>query len=307
MTERVNQSLKTAIRAYVGNKHTAWDCYLPQICFALRTAPHESTGHIPSMLLYGCELNTPLDIITQPNCDGTDEPVIPYPESLESSIREAHDHARSILAGSHAKRKKYYDQRRRPVSYSVDELVRVKTHPRSDALANITAKLAPVYTGPYRVTQKLSEVNYRLTDVSTGADAGVFHVANLLPFRTWDTETVPNGGSVPESSADDMDDMPDVMSNDATSITLTDLQFENGDNCPVSTSVHDQSGSLDSVKSLPDTQAEFATLANDYLAVGSNDPNRRHYDLRPRRMTHTTQTDLTLNNVLIVFVFSRVL
>ncbi|RXN11705.1 Retrovirus-related Pol poly from transposon [Labeo rohita] len=41
---------------------------------------------------------------------------------LESSLREAHDHARSILAESHAKRKKHYDRRRRPVSYCVDEL-----------------------------------------------------------------------------------------------------------------------------------------------------------------------------------------
>uniref|UniRef100_A0A8C1ZRU1 Integrase catalytic domain-containing protein n=1 Tax=Cyprinus carpio TaxID=7962 RepID=A0A8C1ZRU1_CYPCA len=70
---------------------------------------------------------------------------------------------------------------------NLDELVRVKTHPRSDALANFTAKLAPVYTGPYRVPQKLFEETYWLTDVSTEADAGVFHVANLLPFRTWDT------------------------------------------------------------------------------------------------------------------------
>ncbi|KAL1277256.1 hypothetical protein QQF64_023929 [Cirrhinus molitorella] len=116
--------------------NTAWERYLPQICFALRTAPHESTGHSPSMLLYGRELHTPLDIITQPSSEGKDEPGIPYPESLESSIREAHDHARSILAGSHAKRKKYYDRRRRPVSYAVDDLVRVKTHPCSDALAN---------------------------------------------------------------------------------------------------------------------------------------------------------------------------
>uniref|UniRef100_A0A673JEH8 Integrase catalytic domain-containing protein n=1 Tax=Sinocyclocheilus rhinocerous TaxID=307959 RepID=A0A673JEH8_9TELE len=180
VTERVNHSLKTAIRAYVGNKNTAWDRYLPQICFALRMAPHESTGHSPSLFLYGQELNTPLDIITQPSCDGTDEPGIPYPESLESSIREAHDHARSILDESHAKKKKYYDQRRQPVSYSVDELVRVKTHPHSDALANFTAKLTPVYAGPYHITQKLSEVNYGLTDVNTGADAGVFHVVNLF-------------------------------------------------------------------------------------------------------------------------------
>uniref|UniRef100_A0A8C2EFW0 Integrase catalytic domain-containing protein n=1 Tax=Cyprinus carpio TaxID=7962 RepID=A0A8C2EFW0_CYPCA len=110
-TERVNRSLKTAIRAYVGTKHTAWDRYLPQICFALRTAPHESTGHSPSMLLYTGELTTPLDIITQPNNDGMDKPGIAYPESLESSIRETHDHARSILVESHAKRKKYYDRR----------------------------------------------------------------------------------------------------------------------------------------------------------------------------------------------------
>lgn len=284
-TERVNRSLKTAIRAYVGTKHTAWDRYLPQICFALRTAPHESTGHSPSMLLYGRELTTPLDIITQPNSDGMDEPGIPYPESLESSIREAHDHARSILAESHAKRKKYYDRRRRPVSYSMDELVRVKTHPRSDALANFTAKLAPVYTGPYRVTQKLSEVNYRLTDVSTEADAGVFHVANMLPFRTWDTsgkaETVPTEGSVPEASVDDRNDVHEEINGGATTMTLTDLQLENEDNWPVSTSVRDQSGSVDSVNSLPDMQAEFATQ-NDDLAVGGNDPNRRHYNLRPR-------------------------
>ncbi|RXN09687.1 Transposon Ty3-I Gag-Pol poly [Labeo rohita] len=34
-TERVNRTLKTAIRAYVDDKHTTWDRYIPQICFAL--------------------------------------------------------------------------------------------------------------------------------------------------------------------------------------------------------------------------------------------------------------------------------
>uniref|UniRef100_A0A3P9BHC9 Gypsy retrotransposon integrase-like protein 1 n=1 Tax=Maylandia zebra TaxID=106582 RepID=A0A3P9BHC9_9CICH len=49
-TERVNRTLKTAIRAYVGDKHTSWDKFLPQICFALRTAPHGSTGLTPAMI-----------------------------------------------------------------------------------------------------------------------------------------------------------------------------------------------------------------------------------------------------------------
>uniref|UniRef100_A0A672GZ00 Integrase catalytic domain-containing protein n=1 Tax=Salarias fasciatus TaxID=181472 RepID=A0A672GZ00_SALFA len=149
-TERVNRTLKTAIRAYVGDKHTAWDKYIPQVCFALRTAPHESTGLSPSMILYGRELETPLDL------------------SLKASLKEAHDHARNVLTVSHDRQKRYYDLRRRHVSYNIGDLVRVKSHPRSDALTNFTAKLAPLYTGPYRISRKMSDVNYKLTEVDTG-------------------------------------------------------------------------------------------------------------------------------------------
>ena len=186
-TERVNRTLKTAIRAYVGDKHTTWDKYIPLLCFALRTAPHESTGFSPSMMLYGRELDTPIDLITQPSCDGVDEPGVSYPENLRASLVEAHDHAREILSESHDRQKRYYDLRRRQVSYEVGDLVRVKCHPRSDALNNFTAKLAPLYSGPLRVSRRLSDVNYGLARVDTGEDAGVYHVVNLQPFHTWAT------------------------------------------------------------------------------------------------------------------------
>uniref|UniRef100_A0A671L2F5 Integrase catalytic domain-containing protein n=1 Tax=Sinocyclocheilus anshuiensis TaxID=1608454 RepID=A0A671L2F5_9TELE len=135
-TERINRTLKTAIRAYVGDKQTSWDRYIPQICFALRTAPHESTGFSPA---------------------------------------------------SHEKQKRHYDLRRRPVEYAPGDLVRLKTHPRSDAAANFAAKLAPLYGGPYQIMQRLSEVNYRLASVDGAQDLGVVHVVNLQPFHTWQT------------------------------------------------------------------------------------------------------------------------
>lgn len=69
----------------------------------------------------------------------------------------------------------------------MDDLVRVKTHPKSNAIANFTAKLAPVYSGPYRVSKVLSDVNHRLEKVDTGEDVGVFHVVNLQPFHSWNT------------------------------------------------------------------------------------------------------------------------
>uniref|UniRef100_A0A3B3U2M7 Integrase catalytic domain-containing protein n=1 Tax=Poecilia latipinna TaxID=48699 RepID=A0A3B3U2M7_9TELE len=186
-TERVNRTLKTAIRAYIEDKHTSWDKYLPQICFALRTAPHESTSLSPAMMLYGRELDTPLDLITQPSWEGMDDPETNYPDHLRASIQDAHDHARTVLTESHRRRKHYYDLRRRPVSFKVGDLVRAKSHPKSDASSNFSAKLAPLYMGPYRVYKKMSDVNYCLTKADTGEKAGVFHVANLQPFYTWAT------------------------------------------------------------------------------------------------------------------------
>uniref|UniRef100_A0A3B3XCG6 Integrase catalytic domain-containing protein n=1 Tax=Poecilia mexicana TaxID=48701 RepID=A0A3B3XCG6_9TELE len=186
-TERVNRTLKTAIRAYIEDKHTSWDKYLPQICFALRTAPHESTSLSPAMMLYGRELDTPLDLITQPSWEGMDDPETNYPDHLRASIQDAHDHARTVLTESHRRRKHYYDLRRRPVSFKVGDLVRAKSHPKSDASSNFSAKLAPLYQGPYRVYKKMSDVNYYLTKADTGEKAGVFHVANLQPFYTWAT------------------------------------------------------------------------------------------------------------------------
>ncbi len=108
-------------------------------------------------------------------------------------------------------------------------LVRVKTHPHSDGLANFTTKLAPVYAGPYCITQKLSEVNYRLTDMNTGSDAGVFCVVNLLPFRTWDPlveqETVPADGSATEAIANSslLAEMPEEASSGPSNMDLTNF------------------------------------------------------------------------------------
>lgn len=145
-TERVNRTLKTAIRAYVGDKHTAWEKYIPQICFALRTAPHESTGLSPSMMLYGRELETPLDLVTQPTWDGVDEPGVPYPECLKVSLQEAHDLARAVLAVSHDRQKPYYDLRCRHVSYKIGDLVRVS--PQIRCSDKLHSKVSPTVLWP---------------------------------------------------------------------------------------------------------------------------------------------------------------
>uniref|UniRef100_H3A4B4 Gypsy retrotransposon integrase-like protein 1 n=1 Tax=Latimeria chalumnae TaxID=7897 RepID=H3A4B4_LATCH len=165
LTERVNHTLKTAIRAYIEDKHTTWDLYLPHITFALRTATHASTGHTPAFLLYGREIPTPVDLLLSPQPEWISEKTKDYADDLTSSLREAHEQARKALSASHQTQKSYYDQRWKPVTFRVKDLVK--------------AKLAPVYSGPYQIIQQLSDVNYRLIRVSDGWDAGIFHAANM--------------------------------------------------------------------------------------------------------------------------------
>ena len=184
-TERVNRTIKTAIRAYVGSRHREWDRHLSLISFALRTAPHQSTGDSPAFLLYGRDLATPLDLWMQPELGPPPEDAEAYKSELSATLRDAYDHVRQSLAASHETQKCHYDKKRRQVVFKVGDLVRLRAHPRSNASVGFAAKLAPLFKGPYRVERVMSDLNCRLSRVSDGSDAGVHHVANMLPFFTW--------------------------------------------------------------------------------------------------------------------------
>uniref|UniRef100_A0A3Q4MNH0 Integrase catalytic domain-containing protein n=1 Tax=Neolamprologus brichardi TaxID=32507 RepID=A0A3Q4MNH0_NEOBR len=300
--ERVNRTLKTAIQAYVGNEHTSWDKYLPQICFALHTAPHESTSLSPSMMLYGQELDTPVDLVTQPSWDGLSDPETPYSDNLRASLRDAHEHARLVLEESHKRQKHYYDLRRRTVSYEVGDLVRVKSHPKSDALSNFSAKLAPLYTGPCRISKRMSDVNYCLTTVDTGEKVGVFHVANLQPFYTWATalsgkhaklkaaaaldlgppdSSLPPALSVPGRNDCDAVDTTPIVSSD----TPAETDFDCTDTVPL---FGDQNSFQETADIALETEVNSSPPADNGCAV------RGSYNLRPRRVPRVT-TDWSVN------------
>ncbi|CAK6977841.1 uncharacterized protein LOC113017360 [Scomber scombrus] len=150
------------------------------------------------MMLYGRELETPLDLITRPSGDGVDEPGVPYPETLRASM---HDQTGATLDHSHNRQKHNYDLRRRQTTYAV---------------------------GPLRVSQKLGDVNYRPTGLDTGMDAGFFHVVNLQPFNTWDSpsssrRTIPVTAEQSVSEALD-NDMPTTQGDEShTDIAAADM------------------------------------------------------------------------------------
>lgn len=55
-SERVNRSILSAIRAYVGLDQSNWDSKISVIAGALRSSVHDSTGFTPHYLLFGNHL-----------------------------------------------------------------------------------------------------------------------------------------------------------------------------------------------------------------------------------------------------------
>ena len=61
-TKRANQVLKDMIRAYVSDKQTNWEDYLPILEFGYNSAKHVSTKFSPFMLMYGFQPRSPITI-----------------------------------------------------------------------------------------------------------------------------------------------------------------------------------------------------------------------------------------------------
>lgn len=51
---------------------------------------------------------------------------------------------------------------------------KIPSHSATVATESITAKLAPIFTGPFSVTKYSSDMNYTLNKLPEGTDTGIF-------------------------------------------------------------------------------------------------------------------------------------
>ena len=55
-SERINRTIVTGIRTYVGSNHQLWDNNVPEIMESIRSSIHQSTGFSPYYLLFGQQM-----------------------------------------------------------------------------------------------------------------------------------------------------------------------------------------------------------------------------------------------------------
>ena len=193
-TEIMNRTIEDCLRRYVGNSHHNWDELLPMVEFAINNSKNESTAETPFFLNYGVHPKTP-EALQLPerfrvsNTTHSTSNVLPstssmpavigFTDRMQSALVEAKKH----LQSAQSRQKAYADSWRTDVSYAVGDQVLLQSkniklkHPGSK-------KLLPKWLGPFRVSQVVNPVAYKLQlPQSMSKVHPVFHVSLLAPYQ----------------------------------------------------------------------------------------------------------------------------
>ncbi|KAI3374584.1 hypothetical protein L3Q82_021157 [Scortum barcoo] len=140
---------------------------------------HESTGVTPAELNLSRPLKGPLDAELSPRLCDPDTPAY----VTADRIAEFKKMVSGNLMKAKQRQKHNYDKGRRDEKFSEMDRVWIRTHPYSKADKSFSAKLAPRWKGPYRVTRKVGPLNFEVVLEDTGEDLRVVNVGQRQKIR----------------------------------------------------------------------------------------------------------------------------
>ena len=154
-----------------------WDRLIPYLLFAYREIPQSSTGFSPFELLYGRQVQGPLDILreTWEARGRSTESVVSYVIAMRKKLSKMRKLVQQNPKQSQAEQKAWYDRnaRSREFEPGMEVLVLFPTS---------TSKLLARWQGPYKIVRKVGHVNYEVDMTDKKKRKRVLQV-NLL--RKW--------------------------------------------------------------------------------------------------------------------------
>jgi hypothetical protein len=167
-SEAKNKWVEQYLRFYVNHYQKNWTYYLPMAEFAHNTWASETTRESPFTLLMGYN----------PRADWIDRPSpIPQIALRIQQFKEARERAQQSMIKAQQSWVKHKDTPK----FQSGDLVWLEG--KNLRTVQPTAKLAPKRHGPFKVTQVMSAVNYRLELPTQWSIHPVFHIDLLTPYH----------------------------------------------------------------------------------------------------------------------------
>ncbi|KAM0733651.1 Retrovirus-related Pol polyprotein from transposon 412 [Formica fusca] len=141
--------------------------------FTYNTTPHTATGYTPFELVYGHQADLPTSLTRPPkptyNYDD-------YAQELKERLRATNQLAKEHIKEEKFKAKKQYDKSTKEIKFKVGDKVLVHDETLRRGRSK---KLESLWTGPYVIIEKNSDVNYT---IKKGRKAVRMHTNKLKQF-----------------------------------------------------------------------------------------------------------------------------
>ena len=171
--ERLHRTLNSMLGKVVSENQKDWEYHVDPVLAAYRATVHESTQYTPNYLMFGREVNLPLDLAY-----GVDPAEAQAYDSYDSFVSEQQDRLRSAfslaresLGKATSRNKKSYDLRARPCEFQPGTWVWLYSPRR---FVGRTPKWTKTYSGPYLIVERPGAVNLGATEDTKD---GPFHHA----------------------------------------------------------------------------------------------------------------------------------
>ena len=164
----------------VDNDPRNWDKSLPLVMLAYRSSIHESIGESPVCMLFGRDIQLPIDLMLgKPPVEVSDlVSGVAYVDDLNDTLCEIHDVAREKLLQASDWQKKAYDLKKNFKNYEVGDTVYLHSPSRKKGTS---AKLHSPWNGPFLVTARISDLVYQIQK-SPKANVKCVHHDRLKPY-----------------------------------------------------------------------------------------------------------------------------
>ena len=182
LVERLNRTIKKMLKVFVNENRNDWDDHLPYIMMAYRATPQSSTQCSPNLLMYGREVNLPVEVMAPPPPEQAFTCPNEYVEWVRAVLEQAFQFARRHLAASAERQKRCYDSRSKPRNFQAGDWVWYLYKPYC------RLKFKCPWIGPCLVLRQVGRVN---VEIQSGPKdkPKVVHVDYLKPY--WAENEVP--------------------------------------------------------------------------------------------------------------------
>ena len=165
---------------FVAENQRDWDSHLPILMMAYRSAVHETTSFTPCELMFGRQIDLPIDLqLGRPEQESGYQNKTEYVQHLQARLDRVHAFVRGNMKLGSERHKRYYDHKAQNRGFERGDPVWLHNPRRKKGR---TPKLQRPWEGPYLVTSRLDDLIYRIQK-GPRSKPMVVHVDRLKKYQ----------------------------------------------------------------------------------------------------------------------------